>query len=95
MKIYTSKPELPKQDLKELRKVKWQIAEDHSYELRRLGFNVLWFNSSSTPHLRIKDCDYWPASSRWYDFTLKQWGVGVEDLKSHLLYKRTLKNGKH
>ena len=82
--LYDEKPEVPKAILKDLRKKKWIIAEEAEKELRKLGFYVEMFECPYTPHMRVLNVDYWPASSRFYDRIKHKWGIGYENYKYYV-----------
>lgn len=85
--LYKEKPYISKQERAILRTLKWDHAMDVAIEFKKLGFKVITFDkSTATPHMRIADhVDYWPATSRFYDYDLKAWGLGYDSLKAHLL----------
>lgn len=81
------KPHLSKSKRTILRTQKWDHADEVTKELTIMGFKVHRFEASiSTPHLRINNkIDYWPASTRFFNYELKAWGLGYEHLCTHLL----------
>lgn len=86
--LYLSKPELSKSYLKQYKLNKWALADAHIDQLKALGFDAVIFEKSvSTPHIRVEHCDYWPASTRWYDFQARRWGAGFIDLKTYIVSK--------
>lgn len=78
-----NKPELPKGKKSLLKNNKWNHANEVVAYFRSLGILVHVFNKSqSTPHLRIgKALDYWPATTRFFIYKSKLWGIGFEALK--------------
>jgi hypothetical protein len=84
--LTTKKPLLEKGIRKDLRRNKWEHFEEVKYYLERQGINYHVFTASKkTPHIRILDrIDYWPASTRFFDFKLKAWGVSWNSLKLHI-----------
>ena len=77
------KPNLPKGMKSFLKNNKWNHANEVVAYFRNLGITVHVFNKSqSTPHLRIGNAlDYWPATTRFFIYKSKLWGIGFESLK--------------
>lgn len=77
------KPNIPKGYKNLLRKNKWNHSDEVVSYFRNLKISVIIFDkSTSTPHLRIGDTlDYWPATTRFFLFKQRLWGIGYEALK--------------